>query len=1041
MAVFLSVFMFFGVPFPVYALEQLTSSIQPGEILEETPSETVPSESEPSEAPLETPAEIVPETPVETPAVLSPETPAGKSVKLVETPVMEEKHDGLSTEIKQEEPSRNESEPLAPPAESEEPEEDVEYLVNDAVNYTKAGTLLPPILGSMAAMKGQRSMTVITPQSAAQSTPLDDPSVYLNKTAVYDEATHTVEITLEAFATGEFTTITQHIPADIVLVLDQSGSMAWDMGGNTINNSYLYDMRANLYVRDSAGNLKKVTVTRSGNSNNYTYTYSYTHTDGQTVSNTGLPGSWMFYNNTTAIRRRDVLKDALKLFVQDVYNRAVANNVDHRISMIGFASGNTDGQNYENTEILSPSTGTSPIGYTSRTNTLLKNSLLDVRNNLARLNTAIGWIEASGATRTDLGMGMAQTVIEQNPIPANTQRQRVVIMFTDGTPTTTDTFSTTVANSAIATANTMKNTLGSTVFTIGIFNGANPAGTSNENKFMNYVSSNYKNATSMDNPGAGTYTSNYYLTANNQSGLNSIFQSISSQIGGASNTSLTGASILLDLLADQFKFSSTFTAQNVDMKVYNYIGTGSDFGSPGVWSQAAPQPGGLTAVVDKPNKKLQITGFDYAANYVAYNSTTQTARGRKIVVKFRVEVNEDFIGGNQVVTNKSSSGIYAPDTSFVEAFPIPAVDIPLRYEADPVDKGIYISQSIPANELISGNGLSYKINGVSYTVDGINNAYADIEYIMYEPDGVTVLRRFTIGAGETMLSNELNLLIQSNVNGAYTFTVKVTPSLPGPVIPLTMPITAKLFIWVPTVEATDHTLWWGETTDIMDRMVHTGFTNIDPSAVSPLISVTPPAITLEPLWIAGSPVNSIPTFEPEYDTTFKVKLLIGAVDYTSYMVLDPAPSGEGHTNYHFTIFVRKGTLTIEKRLKPGSTMEENQTFLFLVIGPTGTYQVALQGEASKTIVGLKLGTYTVKELTDWSFRYEVDNITVEPSGAALPDTVADGKKVQLTVPNHDLKVIFINRKTTDKWLSGDSYAVNLQGQADYTVDRREEDGS
>lgn len=1071
MAAVLSVFMFFGVPFPVYALEQLTSPQEVSVESIETLTEEPIIDEEPSEAPAPVEEENI-EAPVETPS-------EEQSKPLEEAPAAEEP-DVLSPEIKQEVPSETvielpeakeepaespKEQPQAPesiekpteeavekPAEespvvSEEPLEDPEDLeeelvlsVNTARNYTRAGALKPAVSGAMETMKSMRSGSVVAPMTVGAASALDDPSVFLKKSAVYLPGTHQVEITLEAFATGELSTIIQHIPADIVLVLDQSGSMAWDMNGNEITNEYLYNIRNTLYMKDSGGILRKVTLTIRGNGD---YRYRYTNASNQTITEDRDPDdsvpNWLFYNNTTAIRRRDVLKDALRLFVQQVYNRATTNNVDHKISMIGFASGNTNGQNYENTEILSRISGSSPIGYTSRTNENLRDSLLDVQTYLSRLNTAIDWIDASGATRTDLGMGMAQTVLAQNPVPSGTQRQRVVIMFTDGTPTYTNTFSTEVANSTISSAYNMKNNLDATSFTIGIFNGANPAGTSNENKFMNYVSSNYENAQSMTNPGSGSYTKNYYLTANNQDALNSIFQSISSQIGGATNESLTAQSKLRDRLTEQFEFSSGFNASSVDIKVYNYTGNGTDFESAAPWSLASPQPGGITALVDKPNKKLDITGFDYSANYVAYTQSTGS-RGKKIVVKFIVDVKDDFIGGNQVVTNKPDSGIYTPEETFVEAFPVPDVDVPLRYLAQPEHKGIYISQSIPANELIAGNGLSYKTSpgGPLYTVDGYNNAYADLEYILYDTDGTTVLRRFTIGAGDTILSDELNLLLEEVENKKYTFTVKVTPIHTGTVTASSEDIDANLYVWVPKVTATDHEIWWGEQTDITQRMILNGFVNPDPSAVTPLTLV--PAVTLEPQFIAGSTVNSIPAYEPEFDSTFKIKLFIGSDEYTSHTVIVPAVSGQGHDDYHFTIFVKKAALTIEKKLKAGSVLDENQSFLFLVEGPTGTYQVAIQGLGSKKITGLKLGDYKVTEITSWSFRYDIDSISIEPA-AAYKSTVPDGKIVEISKVSHDVKLIFTNRKTSDKWLSGESYAVNLQGQSQEngTLRREEED--
>ncbi|WP_312460185.1 vWA domain-containing protein, partial [Proteiniclasticum sp.] len=605
------------------------------------------------------------------------ETPSEEESKPLEEAPAAEEPDVLSPKIKQEDPSETEINHEAPALENNETPEEVEQgqetqeeiqVIEETpleepfispVAFTVAGALMGPVMGAsfrmaMAARSMPSTLTTLTGVG-------DDPNIHLKKSAVYNEDTHTVDLTLEAFVTGNISTNIKKIPADIIMVLDQSGSMRDGMNGG---------------------------------------------------------------NASTGNRKIDILKNVLNSFVDDVIEDATepGKPVNHRISMVGFAEGWSYG--YENTEILTTE-GNNPYTYSSNVpNSIYKNSLVSVRTTAGQniIDDAISDLGANGATRTDLGIHMAKKVLDQHPVDAVQDpdgRQRIVIVFTDGVPTSESTFDNGVANDAIDYANDLKNLYGATVYTIGIYNGANPLDTStNTNKFMNYVSSNYKNATSL-NTNANTRTgTGYFLSASNASELDEIFTEISKQIENPGNTSLTSASVLKDLLTPQLHFPDSFQAgTDVDIKVYNYTGNGTDYLSPTPWSELNPRPGGITATVNKTTKELQITGFDYTTNFVALG--TSGPRGKKIVVKFTVDVNEDFIGGNKVVTNKPSSGIYAPDSSFVEAFPIPTVDIPLRYEADPVDKGIYISQSIPANELISGNGLSYKINGVSYTVDGI----------------------------------------------------------------------------------------------------------------------------------------------------------------------------------------------------------------------------------------------------------------------------------------------------------------------------------
>lgn len=108
---------------------------------------------------------------------------------------------------------------------------------------------------------------------------------------------------------------------------------------------------------------------------------------------------------------------------------------------------------------------------------------------------------------------------------ARTEAKKVVIFFTDGKPTSQSTFDDGVANDAVKDAKKLKNS-GDTVYSIGVFVGANPASTAtSENKFMHAVSSNYPNATTYTDRGEGS-NAGYYKAATNASDLNSIFEEI-----------------------------------------------------------------------------------------------------------------------------------------------------------------------------------------------------------------------------------------------------------------------------------------------------------------------------------------------------------------------------------------------------------------------------------------------------------------------------------------------------------------------------------
>ena len=161
-------------------------------------------------------------------------------------------------------------------------------------------------------------------------------------------------------------------------------------------------------------------------------------------------------------------------------------------------------------------------------------------NNATALKNQVNSIDPAGATRADNGMKRAQAALAS----ARENAKQVVIFFTDGSPNNSNGFDNGIAAKTVETAKSLKDA-GAEVYTVGIFSGANPAdsvadeGTTNENKFMHAVSSNYPQAAytytegSMWNPGKWNWSfgdpaasANYYLAASNADGLNKVFNSI-----------------------------------------------------------------------------------------------------------------------------------------------------------------------------------------------------------------------------------------------------------------------------------------------------------------------------------------------------------------------------------------------------------------------------------------------------------------------------------------------------------------------------------
>ena len=162
-------------------------------------------------------------------------------------------------------------------------------------------------------------------------------------------------------------------------------------------------------------------------------------------------------------------------------------------------------------------------------------------NGASNLKTKVNAISPAGATRSDYGLELAQSQLEHGRAGA----RKVVVFFTDGKPTSYSEFDDGVASSAIATAKAIKDA-GGTVYTIGIFSGANATAdptnnrTSSENKFMQAVSSNYPNATYAFsrrgyswNLGTRVKGAAFYKTATNADELKKVFDGISKEISDA----------------------------------------------------------------------------------------------------------------------------------------------------------------------------------------------------------------------------------------------------------------------------------------------------------------------------------------------------------------------------------------------------------------------------------------------------------------------------------------------------------------------------
>lgn len=288
----------------------------------------------------------------------------------------------------------------------------------------------------------------------------------------------------------------------------------------------------------------------------------------------------------------------------------------------------------------------------------------------AALKDAVNALDPDGSTAADYGMNRAKSIIDS---VKNNDHQKVVIMFTDGEPNHSNGFSTTVANNAIKASKSIKNA-GATVYTIGCFS-KTYEDTENVPKYMNRVSSNYLDATTMWD---GTKTSSdYYKTVSSAEDLNNIFKTISETIG-STPVELTSTSVLRDVISDSFTLPEGYT--DGDIKAYSVSCESSTKNADGTYTytwKTTPDADKYDVTVADDNKTINVTDFDYAANWVdQYDVGGSKSHGKKLVVEIPIVLDPDATGS--VDTNGPASGIYASadaETAFAN-FKTPTVYVP-----------------------------------------------------------------------------------------------------------------------------------------------------------------------------------------------------------------------------------------------------------------------------------------------------------------------------------------------------------------------------
>ncbi len=932
----------------------------------------------------------------------------------------------------------------------------------------------------------------------------------ISKTAV-DNEDGTYTITLEAYATGSkvITQVQEEVPTDIVLVLDQSGSMEDGMGSvtfdayrsNESSNEDHYDRRHNggsnnlwhkvgdnyysvsverveklsyeeiqsyrnnssdmmgyytnlwnkkeyLYAK-VGGAYQKVTVTRTGFSGTYTYLlpdgtviatseeydgtpvfanvdegkiylatsdydYTYTYSDADDVLQTIGTSSGAETVFTTTLYERVVdtnggtkrivaLQDALRTFTAAVNEKAAGadgelsttdDNINHRIAVVGFASKSGYGNN---TEVF---IGSSQHQYGNAAQGVYGAAFqsMDTQQGQNNVAASINALATEGATQADLGMEMAEGILDANPVAADTKRNRVVIMFTDGSPTTFDGFETNVANNAINISNRIKAD-GVTVYAVGVFSGADAtsAGSSNGNDtakcnwFMQNVSSN--NGV-VQNP-------SYYLSAGDAETLNNIFQQISDNIeSGGSSTTLGEETVIKDIIAPQFKLPEGATAGNITLKTYSCTGkSGNDY----TWEEN-PDTMGASASVN--GDKVDVTGFDFAENYVGTitENGAVTYRGHKLVISFNIVVKDGFLGGNDVFTN-TSAGVYenSKATEPVLTFERPQVDVaikPVTVTAE--DKNVYLLADLTAAEIKAGitakcGDVILNLSAENYGLETWQNEYVDISVAYADKDNQTI--------------TDLNDMVEDNTYSAY---VTITPRFEGTATAQSGNDTGNINVFKPVLTYQDSTVYYGAAAP-------EGYTENEVGTIWKHGETVNTAVTM-----IGIAPELNKTYALIQDTDIKDGLIhskkdipvkvtsvnvkdTSVIDHVTFIHTDcQGTTKEDLKDGTFLLHVKTCSLIITKT---GGASDEPYVFDIYKDGKKYT-EASIVGNQSVTIYELPIGKYTAQEDEGWSWRYSADNGEAAVLSASAPDG----------------SITCANTQNKEYWLNGFSKVVtNILG--------------
>lgn len=530
---------------------------------------------------------------------------------------------------------------------------------------------------------------------------------------------------------------------------------------------------------------------------------------------------------------------------------------------------------------------------------------------------------------------------------------------------------------------------GSTVYSVGLGLKASDGKDSEGckiNEYMYRVSSHRPDGSHVDNnrvneweqgtdSWTGLYTdartrnheNGYYLTTDNATELQRIFTQIAQQ---------TGEAVKDVTIRDEI--SESFVPCNAAGNAYNVGDTITSNGKTGTVRQDA-----------NGNYYIEWTNVTLTPEQIDSNKVV-TKPAETFQSTLYVKPKDGFLGGNNVPTNGSESGVYTAAGEAVKKFPQPEVNVPIKMGAfEAQTRNIYYGNAAPTlPELSTATPLE-----------------------AWQTRYVTITR-----TSNTDVSN--------TTDGEYAVTVTVTPeaaketSAGAPAIAQTTTVNSVVHVYKPEITFNDSRINYGDTADYNNNGGAVVWKHGDDVAVAANMTGEAPTLTY-----AYDPAAAAFTKDTYVKVTVSANgetLPAGVVtfkhsdcDFPGCSSFDPA---QGQFIVHINVF----DLTIQKTAKAGTTIDPNQTFVFKVKNNDNgkTMEIVITGAGQKTVKSLPMGSYTITEDTGWSWQYR-------PTADTQTITVSETSKT----------VTFENEKTPTNWLTSLAKALNVWSSDGTTVTR------